>query len=173
MDESGAPPQDSRSTDSARGCKSRDQTERTQFRQLNFWGSRRLEAPSDEKRGLSFILPIAESALRYAPGPGMSSGGPGDSKPASPRAYLPAHVPRPLEPLPACSDLQCVASQLTLPYALIRPRNSRVIVADKQTTTGGRLDRAYGNSVLPRKRLVDFPDRIPFRSGESITHPHS
>src|SRR5581483_178892 len=43
---------------------------------------------------------------------------------ASSHPYLPAHVPRPLEPLPACSDLQCVASRPTPPYALIRRRNS-------------------------------------------------
>src|SRR5690348_16968846 len=49
----------------------------------------------------------------------------------------------------------------------------RVILMDEQTTVGGRLDRAYGNSVLPRKRHVEFPDRIPFRSDESIARPHS
>ena len=41
--------------------------ERSCVDQLNFRGSRRVEAPSDEKLRISFILPFAESALTYAP----------------------------------------------------------------------------------------------------------
>ena len=55
---------------------------------------------------------------------------------------------------------------------LIRKRNSlQVILADEQKTARVRPDRGYGNSVLPRRRLVEFPGRILFPSDESTTRP--
>ena len=56
---------------------------------------------------------------------------------------------------------------------LIGKRDSlQVIVADEQTTARGRRDRAYGNSVLPRRRFAGFPDQIHFPSDESRLRSH-
>jgi len=36
----------------------------------------------------------------------------------------------------------------------------------------GRPDRAYGNSVLPRRRLAEFLDQIPGPLDDSRERPH-
>ena len=40
-----------------------------------------------------------------------------------------------------------------------------------QTTTRGRPDRTCGNTVLPKRRLADSPDEIPFPADMPSMHP--
>jgi len=43
--------------------------------------------------------------------------------------------------------------------------------AGAQTTARAHPGRSCGNSVLPRRRLADSPDEIPFPAGMSSMHP--
>jgi CheY-like chemotaxis protein len=53
-----------------------------------------------------------------------------------------------------------------------RPLYTRVAIrAGAQTTTRGRPDRTCGNSVLPRRRLAESPDEIPFPAAMPSMHP--
>jgi|SRR5258708_883467 len=74
---------------------------------------------------------------------------------------------------PAHSDHPYAASPLRLPCSPIRPGVFlQIIVEDEQTTARGRPDRAYGNTVLPRRRLAGFPDQILFLSDDSRERRH-
>src|SRR5713226_4818194 len=48
----------------------------------------------------------------------------------------------------------------------------QVIGAVGRTTAHGRPDRAYGNSVLPRRHLAEFLDQIPGPLDDSRERPH-
>jgi hypothetical protein len=48
----------------------------------------------------------------------------------------------------------------------------QVIGVAGRTTVRGRPDRAYGNSVLPRRRLAEFLDHIPGPLDDSRERPH-
>jgi hypothetical protein len=48
----------------------------------------------------------------------------------------------------------------------------QVIGAAGRTTVRGRPDRAYGNSVLPRRRLAEFLDQIPAALDDSRERLH-
>ena len=79
----------------------------------------------------------------------------------------------PTAPPPAHSEHPYAASPLRLPCSPIRPGVFlQIIVEDEQTTARGRLDRAYGNTVLPRRRLAGFPDQILFLSDDSRERRH-
>lgn len=47
----------------------------------------------------------------------------------------------------------------------------KTVRAGAQTTARAHPGRACGNSVLPRRRLVDSPEEIPFPAGMSSMHP--
>ena len=48
----------------------------------------------------------------------------------------------------------------------------QVIGVAGRTTVRGRPDRAYGNSVLPRRRLAEFLDQIPGPLDDSRERPN-
>ncbi len=76
-------------------------------------------------------------------------------------------------PPPAHSEHPYAASPLRFPCSPIRPGVFlQIIVEDEQTTARGRPDRAYGNTVLPRRHLAGFRDEILFLSDDSRERRH-